>query len=98
VEDLVERLARGNVTEVNVMLTSVALALAVYQLVLISVGYGKIRPRFLEPGPAAKAHRASGDAILVLLVLVAIVCLSYFGSRRARFTRSQAPCCRRCSA
>ena len=29
-EELVERLARGNVTEVKVMLTSVALALAVY--------------------------------------------------------------------
>ncbi len=65
-EDLVERLARGNVTEVKVMLTSVALALAAYQLVLVSVGYRKLRPRFLEPGPAAKAHRASGDAILVL--------------------------------
>ena len=44
--DLAERIARGNVTEVKVMLASVALALAVYQLVLISVGYRKVRPPF----------------------------------------------------
>ena len=49
-EELVERLARGNVTEVKVLLTSVAAALAVYQLVLIAVGYGKLRPRFLGAG------------------------------------------------
>jgi Family of unknown function (DUF6529) len=85
VEDLVERLARGNVTEVKVMLTSVALALAAYQLVLVSVGYRKLRPRFLEPGPAAKAHRASGDAIVVLLVVVAVMCLSYFGLEDGAF-------------
>ena len=84
-EDLVERIARGNVTEVKVMLTSVALALGAYQLVLISVGYGKLRPRFLAPRPAAKAHRASGDAIVVLLVVVAVMCLSYFGLEEGAF-------------
>jgi hypothetical protein len=84
-EDLVEDLARGNVTEVKVMLTSVALALAVYQLVLISVAYQKVRPRFLEAGPAGKAHRASGDTILVLLVVVAVMCLSYFGLEDGAF-------------
>jgi hypothetical protein len=84
-EELVERLARGNVAEVKVMLTSVATALAVYQLVLISVGYGKLRPSFLGPGPAAKAHRASGDAIAVLLVVVAAMCLSYFGLEEGAF-------------
>jgi hypothetical protein len=84
-EDLVERLTRGNVTEVKVMLTSVALALAAYQLMLISLGYGKVRPRFLEPRPAARAHRASGDAIVVLLVVVAIMCLSYFGLEEGAF-------------
>jgi Family of unknown function (DUF6529) len=84
-EDLVERLARGNVTEVKVVLTSVVLALAVYQLVLIAVGYGKLRPRFLEGEPAAKAHRASGDAIVVLIAVTALMCLSYFGLEEGAF-------------
>jgi len=79
VEDLVERLARGNVTEVKVVVTTVALALAVYQLVLITVVYGKARPSFLGAGPAAQTHRASGDAIAVLLIVVALMCVSYFG-------------------
>jgi hypothetical protein len=78
-EDLVESLARGNVTEVKVVLASVALALAVYQLVLIAVGYGRLRPSFLAPLPAARAHRASGDAIVVILVVVGVMCVSYFG-------------------
>jgi uncharacterized protein DUF6529 len=85
VENFVEELARGNVTEVKVMLTSVALALAVYQLVLISVAYQKVRPRVLEARPAGKAHRASGDAIVVLLVVVAVMCLSYFGLEEGAF-------------
>ena len=79
VEDLVETLARGNVTEVKVVVTTVALALAVYQLVLITVVYGKARPGFLGPEPAAQTHRASGDAIAVLLIVVALMCVSYFG-------------------
>jgi hypothetical protein len=79
VEDVVEQLTRGNPTEVKVVLASVALALAVYQLVLIAVGYGKLRPPFLGARPAAKAHRASGDAIAVLLVVVAVMCATYFG-------------------
>jgi hypothetical protein len=62
-----------------VLLASVALALAVYQLVLIAVGYGKLRPRFLEARPAASAHRAVGDTIAVLLVVTAVMCVGYFG-------------------
>ena len=73
---------RDNVTEVKVVLASIAMALAVYQLALIAVGYGKLRPRFLSSGPASKAHRASGDAIVVLLVLVAAMCIGYFGFDR----------------
>jgi len=79
VEDLVERLTRGNPTEVKVVLASVVMALAAYQLVLIAVGYGKLRPPFLASRPASRAHRAAGDAIVVLLVVVALMCVSYFG-------------------
>ena len=70
-EDLVESLTRGNVTEVKVVLASVVMALACYQLVLIAVGYGKLRPAFLAARPASAAHRAAGDAIAVLLAVVA---------------------------
>jgi hypothetical protein len=79
VEDLIETLTRGNPTEVKVVLASVALALAVYQLVLISVGYGKLRLPVLAPRPASRAHRAVGDTIAVVLVVVAVMCVSYFG-------------------
>jgi hypothetical protein len=78
-EDVIESLTRGNVAEVKVVLASVVLALAVYQLVLAAVSYGKLRPRFLESGPATWAHRASGDTILVLAVLVAVACIGYYG-------------------
>jgi hypothetical protein len=71
-------LVRGNPTEVKVVLATVATALAIYQLVLISVVYRRVRPRFLDAGPAAFTHRFSGDTIAVLLIVVAIMCLSYF--------------------
>jgi hypothetical protein len=79
VGDLVETITRGNVVEVKVILASVVLALAVYQLILITVGYGVARPPFLSSRAASFAHRAAGDVIAVLLVVVAIMCLSYFG-------------------
>jgi hypothetical protein len=79
VEDAIESLTRGNVAEVKVVLASVIVALAVYQLVLAAVSYGKLRPRFLESGPATWAHRASGDTILVLAVLVALACIGFYG-------------------
>jgi hypothetical protein len=69
---------RGNPTEVKVVLASVATALAIYQVVLASIFYRKLRPRFLDAGPAAWTHRASGDTIAVLLIVVAVMCLSYF--------------------
>ncbi len=78
-EDLVESVTRGNVTEVKVVVASVVLALACYQLILIAVGYGKVRPRFLESRPASRSHRAVGDAIAVMIVVVALMCISYFG-------------------
>jgi hypothetical protein len=79
VEDLIETLTRGNATEVKVVLASVALALAVYQLALIAVGYGKLRPPFLAARPATATHRAVGDTIVVLLVVTAVMCVGYFG-------------------
>ena len=78
-EDLIDSLTRGNPTEVKVLLASVALALAVYQLVLISVGYGKLRLPFLGARPASRAHRAVGDTIAALLVVTAVMCVGYFG-------------------
>ena len=54
VEELIESVTRGNPTEVKVLLASVALALAVYQLVLIAVGYGKLRLPFLAARPASR--------------------------------------------
>ena len=71
-------LVQGNPTEVKVVLASVATALAIYQVVLAAIFYRKLRPAFLDAGPAAFTHRASGDTIAVLLIVVAIMCLSYF--------------------
>lgn len=78
-EGLIDDLTRGNVTEVKVVLATVLLALAVYQLVLAAVSYGKVRPRFLHSGPATWAHRALGDTMIVLAILVAVACVSYYG-------------------
>lgn len=78
-EDLIEELTRGNVTEVKVVLASVVVALVVYQLMLAAVSYGWVRLPFLESGPATWAHRATGGTILVLAVLVAIACIAYYG-------------------
>lgn len=78
-EGLIEELTRGNVTEVKVVLASVVLALAGYQILLAAVAYGWVRVPFVEGGTASWTHRASGDAIVVLAVLVAVACLSYYG-------------------
>lgn len=78
-EGLIDSVTRGNPTEVKVLLASVALALAVYQLVLIAIGYGKLRPPFLAAAPASRTHRAVGDTIAVLLLVTALMCVGYFG-------------------
>ena len=67
---------QGNPTEVKVVLASVATALAIYQVVLAAIVYRKLR--VIEAEPAFMTHRASGDTIAVLLVVVAVMCLSYF--------------------
>jgi hypothetical protein len=78
-EQLIDDLTFGNVYAVKTALASVAAALAVYQLVLIAIGYGKVRPAFLTSRTASFTHRASGDVILVLVVVVALACLAHFG-------------------
>jgi hypothetical protein len=62
-----------------VVLASVALALAVYQLVLIAVAYGKVTVPFLASPPASRAHRAVGDTIVCVVVVTALMCVAYFG-------------------
>jgi Family of unknown function (DUF6529) len=77
VGDFVEQLTRGNPGSVKAVLASVVLALAAYQLILAAIGYRKLP--IMASGPALKTHRASGDAIVVLIVLVALACLAVFG-------------------
>jgi hypothetical protein len=78
-EDLAASLTRGNAPEVKVVLASVVAILAVYQALLMAVGYGKLRLPFLKPVPAARAHRAIGDSILVVTLVVAFLCIAWFG-------------------
>jgi len=79
VEHLIEDLTRGNVTEVKVVLATVVLALAGYQLLFAATAYGRIRLPFLHPAVASWVHRASGDAIVVLIVVVATMCIAFYG-------------------
>jgi hypothetical protein len=79
VGDLINDMARGNVTEVKVVLASVVAALAFYQVFLMSVGWGKVKLPFLKAGPASFAHRAVGDVIAVIMLVVAFMCVGYFG-------------------
>ena len=76
-EDFVENITRGNPGSVKAVLASVVLALASYQLILAAIGYRKLP--VIDAAPAFLTHRASGDAIVVLFVLVALACLAVFG-------------------
>jgi hypothetical protein len=78
-EDFLFSLTRGNVPEVKFVLATVVALLAVYQVGLMAVGYGRLRLPFLEPLPASKAHRAIGDSIVAVTVTVAVMCIGYFG-------------------
>lgn len=78
-EDLVSSVAGGNITAVKVMLTSIVTALAVYQVLLMAVGYGWVRVPFLAPASASTAHRAVGGTIVVVTVLVGAACLAVHG-------------------
>ena len=76
-EDFVENITRGNPASVKSVLASVVLALAAYQLILAAIGYRKLP--VIDAAPAFLTHRASGDMIVVLFVLVAVACLAAFG-------------------
>jgi hypothetical protein len=60
-----------------VVLASIVAALAIYQVGLIAVCYGKLRLRFLDGRAASFAHRAIGDALVVIIIVVAVMCVSY---------------------
>ena len=69
-EDFVEAFTRDNVSEVKVVLASIVTALAVYQVFLMAVGYGKLKLPFLRARPASFTHRACRrhDVLITLLV------------------------------
>lgn len=77
-DDLIEEVTRGNVTEVKVVLASIIVALAVYQVFLMAVGYGKLRLPNLKPKAASLTHRAVGDTLVVLTIIVTWMCVGYF--------------------
>ncbi|MBA2274070.1 MAG: hypothetical protein H0W21_09265 [Actinobacteria bacterium] len=78
-DSLIDSLTGGHVAEVKIVLTSIVAALAMYQTFLMAVGYGKLRIRFLTSRTASFTHRGTGDAIVPITLLVAIMCLGYFG-------------------
>jgi Na+/H+ antiporter NhaA len=78
-EELLLSLTSGNVSEVKIVLATVVALLAAYQVGLMAVGYGKVRLPFLQPPPASKAHRAIGDSIVAVTLVVAVMCIGYFG-------------------
>ncbi|HWC71876.1 MAG TPA: DUF6529 family protein [Actinomycetota bacterium] len=78
-EDFVDGLTRGNVSQVKTVLASIVLALALYQVALMAVAYGKLRVSFLKPKAASFTHRSVGDAAVAIGIFVAFLCYSYFG-------------------
>jgi len=78
-EEFVLDLTNGNVAEVKVILATVIAALAIYQLVLAAVGYGRIRIPFLANAAALRGHRAIGDTIFALAVITGAMCLAVYG-------------------
>lgn len=77
-EQLVDALTRGNVSQVKTVLATTVVVLSAYQVFLMAVGYGKLRLRFLKSPAASFTHRATGDMIVAITLLVAFMCLVYF--------------------
>ena len=78
-QPLIETLALGHVSEVKLVLATALAAAALYQASLMAVGYGVVRLPFLRPAPASKTHRALGDAVVAVTLVVAAMCVGYFG-------------------
>jgi hypothetical protein len=78
-EDFFVELTRGNVAEVKVMLAAVVGVLAVYQALLMVVGWGRVRLSFLSQLAASRAHLLIGGVIVFVTAFVSFACLSYFG-------------------
>lgn len=78
-EELLQNLTGGNLTEVKVVLATIVMALAVYMIGLIAVGYGKVRLPFLAWGPATLAHRALGGGVVLIALVVGFACVAAFG-------------------
>jgi uncharacterized membrane protein len=76
VSGLFSQLSGGQVTTVKVVLTSVLVVLAVYQLCLAAVFYRKVKIPILAGRVAAMTHRSSGDAICIVVVLIGLMCVS----------------------
>jgi hypothetical protein len=77
VEDFVDTVTRGNPGSVKTVLASVVFALMAYQVVLAAIGYRKLP--VIEARPAFLTHRASGDALVVLVAVIALMCLAAYG-------------------
>ena len=78
-DDWIESITGGHVTEVKIVLTAIVAALAFYQVFLMAVGYGKLKLPFLQPRPASRSHRAIGDTVVSITLLIGLMCLGYFG-------------------
>jgi hypothetical protein len=75
--DFVENITRGNPGSVKAVLASIVLALASYQLIHAAIGYRKLP--IIAARPAIFTHRASGDMIATLVIIVALMCVAAFG-------------------
>ena len=84
-EDFVVDITRGNPSSVKTVLASVVLALAAYQLILAAIGYRKLP--IIDAKPAFFTHRASGDAIAVLVVIHVGAALYHHFVRRDQVLR-----------
>ena len=77
-DDWVDELTRGNVSQVKTVLATIVVVLAFYQVFLMAIGYGKVNVPWLKGKAASMAHRSIGDSILLITVLVALMCIGYF--------------------